>query len=106
MGSKQNAPSPNTNAQKNSKQRKKFLEFVQVLEKHDFFKNTVKGSDAYKERMEKAQKQYNSRFPNMKIDSLAWMFAAKSISDEDRRSAEALKKAGNALLGQKKYANA
>ena len=104
--------STNTSTNRNvSKQRKKFLEFLQVLKKHDFFKNVEEGSDAYQQRMEKARNQYNSRFPNMRIDSLDWINSQNNakkrvISEDDKQKAETLKQAGNQLLGQKKYTEA
>eukprot|EP01084_Bolivina_argentea_P225188 380623_1 len=103
------------------KRREKFLEFIKVLKKHDFFKGCPQGSNDYKIRMEKARVQYNTRFPNMSIDTLQWLTQTtqskqpmdtdnnnnkKEINENDKKIGEQLKGEGNKLLGQKQYQNA
>ena len=101
------------------KRREKFLEFIKVLQKHDFFKGCPEGSEAYQQRMEKARTQYNTRFANMSIDSLDWLKDQtpipmdtdndndnRIITEDDKKEAERLKGEGNKLLGKKQYAQA
>lgn len=104
------------------KRREKFLEFIKVLQKHDFFKGCPEGSEAYQQRMEKARTQYNTRFANMSIDSLDWLNDDNTnqkptkmdtdntdnriITEDDKKEAEKLKGEGNKLLGKKQYAQA
>ena len=115
------------------KRREKFLEFIKVLKKHDFFKGCTEGSEAYQQRMEKARTQYNARFATMSIDSLDWLKDSSQqkqkqkqqpmeldndndndddndtnrvITDDDKKAAERLKGEGNKLLGKKQYSQA
>ena len=100
------------------KRREKFLEFIQVLKKHDFFKGCPEGSNDYQIRMEKARTQYNTRFPNSSIDSLDWLKdndnnnnnnnnnKPREITDDDKKEGERLKGEGNKLLGRKQYSQA
>mmetsp|Transcript_16199 Transcript_16199/g.14538 ORF Transcript_16199/g.14538 Transcript_16199/m.14538 type:complete len:503 (-) Transcript_16199:135-1643(-) len=108
------------------KRREKFLEFIKVLQKHDFFKGCPEGSEAYQQRMEKARTQYNTRFATMSIDSLDWLEdggntqsqkptpmdtdndndSNRVITEDDKKEAERLKGEGNKLLGKKQYSQA
>merc|ERR1719384_1685582 len=109
------SPSKDGNNDDSKKRREKFLEFLKVLKKHDFFKGCDEGSSAFQERMEKARIQYNSRFPSMSIPSLDWLQSNEQkknnqqeqkqnvVTESDKERAETFKKEGNTLLGQKKY---
>eukprot|EP01083_Nonionella_stella_P005479 15837_1 len=100
------------------KRKTKFLEFIVVLKKHDFFKGAPEGSGSYRGRMEKARLQYNSRFPSMSIDSLDWITDKQgpqpmdedtettTVTAQDKARADAAKQEGNKLLGQKQYQKA
>ena len=120
---KQSLPSSESSLPSNiQKRREKFLEFIKVLQKHDFFKGCPEGSEAYQQRMEKARTQYNTRFANMSIDSLDWLKDDNNnnqnqtpipmdtdnniITEDDKKEAERLKGEGNKLLGKKQYAQA
>lgn len=101
-----------------AKRREKFLEFLKVLETHDFFKGCTEGSAKHNVRMEKARSQYNSRFPKMSIDHLSWIEAesgtepmdtdevasgSRVVSDDDKRRADELKAEGNKLLQKQQF---
>eukprot|EP00484_Ammonia_sp_Unknown_P001186 CAMPEP_0197023242 /NCGR_PEP_ID=MMETSP1384-20130603/3999_1 /TAXON_ID=29189 /ORGANISM="Ammonia sp." /LENGTH=481 /DNA_ID=CAMNT_0042451433 /DNA_START=40 /DNA_END=1485 /DNA_ORIENTATION=+ len=107
-----------------AQRRKKFLEFIEVLKKHNFFKDVVEGSSDFRARMEKARVQYNTRFKEQSIDSIDWITdpsndqqrtpmdtddsydSNKVVTEEERKEAEKLKNEGNQLLGKRKYKEA
>eukprot|EP01084_Bolivina_argentea_P086291 155969_1 len=53
--------------------RTKFFQFINILQKRNFFRGIDKHSLEYQHRMLKAKTNYNKRFPNMKINSLHFL---------------------------------
>lgn len=104
MEDKKNDENTDTN---NDNRHEKFKEFVKVLQTKNFFNEYKEGSEEYNQRLEKALKQWNQRFPDLAINNLDEVYkneniaSRKTVSADDIRKADLLKEEGNNKLNKK-----